>query len=564
MNLMTKKDFNDLCLSILNPLKGKYSEDGALLNLGTTATVYEDVSIGMEAFARPLWGLVPMWKGGCDDNGFDKIYLKGLCAGPDKSSADYWGKCRDNDQRFVEMASISYAMLFVPDKVWNPLTDEQKNNLAQWLYQINNFRVVDNNWTFFRVLVNAALYKCGMEYDKAQLKKDLDRIEEFYVGDGWYKDGGDGQKDYYIAFAFHFYSLIYAVAMEKEDSENSKKFKERAMLFAKQFIYWFADDGDALPYGRSLTYRFAQTAFWGACLMADVKPYPVDVIKGIIVRNFEKWFEESQIFDNSHILTIGYKYSNLIFAENYNAPGSPYWSMKAFAFMMLDDDHEFWSCTPAPLPELEQNICLPCADMTVSRINGEVFAYPGGTNNNFVCGQILPKYLKFSYSTLFGFNVPCSNIFLREAAPDNMLVFDMDGIIMQRRRNYSIDVSADKICSVWSPIEGIMVKSTVIPQPWGHERIHEITSDYECTAIDCGYAVACRDKDNFASSKTENTAECSNDFSYCSVEGGETVVIDASPNTNIVYNKTKIPAVKYEIHKGENKIKTVVRVVRQK
>ena len=131
MNLMTKKDFNDLCLSILNPLKGKYSEDGALLNLGTTATVYEDVSIGMEAFARPLWGLVPMWKGGCDDNGFDKIYLKGLCAGPDKSSADYWGKCRDNDPRFVEMASISYSMLFVPDKVWKTLTDEQKNNLAQ-------------------------------------------------------------------------------------------------------------------------------------------------------------------------------------------------------------------------------------------------------------------------------------------------------------------------------------------------------------------------------------------------------------------------------------------------
>ena len=69
MNLITKKDFNDLCLSILSPLKEKYSAGYAKADLGATATTYEDITVSMEAFARPLWGIVPLWAGGCDDNG---------------------------------------------------------------------------------------------------------------------------------------------------------------------------------------------------------------------------------------------------------------------------------------------------------------------------------------------------------------------------------------------------------------------------------------------------------------------------------------------------------------
>lgn len=33
------------------------------------------------------------------------------------------------------------------------------------------------------------------------------------------------------------------------------------MEFAKQFIYWFDEEGEAIPFGRSLTYRFSQVSF---------------------------------------------------------------------------------------------------------------------------------------------------------------------------------------------------------------------------------------------------------------------------------------------------------------
>ena len=54
------------------------------------------------------------------------------------------------------------------------------------------------------------------------------------------------------------------------------------MTFAKTFIYWFADNGEAVPYVRSLTYRFAQCAFWSACLLADIRPFSVSVPKTVI------------------------------------------------------------------------------------------------------------------------------------------------------------------------------------------------------------------------------------------------------------------------------------------
>lgn len=166
--------------------------------------------------------------------------------------------------------------------------------------------------------------------------------------------------------------------MEDDDKERSDIYKERATEFAKTFIYWFDEDGEALPYGRSLTYRFAQAAFWGACILADIRPFSLGVMKGILIRNIENWLSKN-IFDTSGILSVGYDYSNLLMAEHYNAHGSPYWGLKAYIFLMLPDDHEFWSCDIEEMPKLDELELIKEADMLVSRRNGKSVAYPAGT-----------------------------------------------------------------------------------------------------------------------------------------------------------------------------------------
>lgn len=554
-----KKYFTDMLKCILEPIKKYYN--GGKVCCSKHSAWYEDASADMEAFARPLWGLVPFWAGGGSDAELEELYKKGLIDGADASGEGYWGECHERDQRFVEMASIAYGILFAPEKVWQPLGDKGRDNLSAWLLTINDHDVCDSNWIFFRVLVNTAMKKAGREYSADCLEKDLARIDEFYKGNGWYRDGVHGQADYYVPFALHFYGLVYAVVSEKEDGERARLYKQRACEFAKTFIYWFDEDGEALPYGRSLTYRFAQSAFWGACVAADIRPFPIEVMKGIIARNIENWMNKD-IFDHSGIMTVGYDYPNLLMAEHYNAHGSPYWALKAFVFLMLPDGHEFWSADAAPMPELDEMKLIKEADMLISRRNGKSVAYTCGNNESFDCGQIIPKYLKFAYSAHFGFNVMRSQINLAEASCDSMLVFELDSMIMVRRRFKSGTVKEDKLIIEWSPFEGIDVKTTVTPKSFGHVREHEITSAYDCAAYDAGFAVASRDIDGCRAERGGENASVKNNFQCCAVtasNGGEGVIIPASPNTNLRYRKTLIPAARYEIKRGKTVVKTIIR-----
>ena len=44
-----------------------------------------------------------------------------------------------------------------------------------------------------------------MKYSAEKLESGLAKIESYYLGDGWYQDGGSCQKDYYISFALDVY-----------------------------------------------------------------------------------------------------------------------------------------------------------------------------------------------------------------------------------------------------------------------------------------------------------------------------------------------------------------------
>ncbi len=559
-NLHSKEDFQNLVLKILNPLKPYYSQEKARIQLGVTMAHYDINATWMEAFSRPLWALVPFWAGGGRDKAdslaaFEGIYRSGLAAGTDKSNPEYWGECGVADQRFVEMAAISYGMMFAPEIVWEPLTEQEKQNLCGYLNKINENALPMCNWILFAVLANIAMKQVGYPYSQKMLDKYLDSLETFYLGDGWYQDGFSKQKDYYVSFAIHFYSLIYAKVMERDDPERAALYKERAMKFAKQFIYWFDEDGGAIPFGRSLTYRFSQASFFSACLLAGIEPFPIEVMKGLIVRHLDCWLKKD-IFDRDGILTIGYGYPNLIMSEHYNAPGSPYWALKIFAFLMLPDEHPFWSAEAAPFPKLTANCPMPYADMYVRHYGNHTTAFAPGVYSPKGHGQDMAKYSKFAYDTKFSISVAKSCYELRENAPDSMLAFFIDGYVYVRRICIECKISETGVYSKWSPYPGIEVETTIIPEEKGHRRIHKITSDRECVAYDCGFSVNRGDfvPVGYNSHVGATYALSGNENSYCRVEAegeaqngamGEIIIPD--PNLNLLYTKTAIPAVKYNI-----------------
>ena len=558
----TKQAAQQALLDVLDPLKPFYSESCARLYVGVTSAHYENDTIPMEAFARPLWGLVPFWAGGGHDREFEEIYRKGLEAGPDPEHPDYWHTCRDYDQKFCEIAAIAFGILFCPEIVWEPLSEKAKDNLTEWMWEINRHECCACNWQFFNIITNVALYKAGRPYDKKRMEEGLDCIDAYYDAGGWYNDGNGGDKDYYNPFVMVTYGMVYARFMEKEDPERCQRFLDRALVFGKDYIYWFSEDGAPFAYGRSMTYRFAQLAYFSVCVLCGVEVFPLPVLKGIIARHLACWLN-LPIWDNADILTIGYAYPNLQMSESYNAPGSPYWAMKAFMFLGIPDDHPFWSAEYAPFPALEKRKYLEHAKMIIQRGNGNVVALMPGRLKSDGHSHTVEKYSKFAYSSRFGFSIMRSNLTLPECAPDSTLVFEAYGYLFVKDMiEPDFTVSEEKISFSWTPIKGIHVTTTIEPTDAGHIRTHEITSDIECRAYDCGFALSTDDRKPFKRHADGHMAEVENGDGYCrvrSIQGdGSGEVLIPDPNTNLISSKTSIPMAVYRIGAGTQTIRTEV------
>lgn len=561
MFLQSKRDYQEKLFEILNPLVPHYSSGRAKLALGYTGAVYSPAVAEFEGFARVLWGLAPYFHGGGTSKEFEEIYVNGLTHGTDPQDSEYWGAVTDFQQELVEMAAIALGLLLAPEKLWDPLSPDAKSNLAAWLNQANTASVHSNNWKFFAVLVNVAFKKLGRpEYNQSVVDANLKEINSYYVGDGWYQDGPTDRYDYYVAFALHFYGLIYSAFMDEEDPVNSKLFRDRAYIFGKQFLYWFDETGAGVVYGRSLTYRFAQVAFFSACIYAGVETLDLSVMKGIIDRNLNMWWQ-SHMQDFSGILTIGYQYPNLIMAESYNAPGSPLWALKTFLLLALDDNHPYWSAPAAPYPPVESVKFLPQGKMILAHHDGNAIMYPHGLKCDVpLIGHMQEKYGKFAYCSKFGFSVRRSNDYLEDMAPDSDLVFEIGGRFFGRGVSKS-DAADGKIVSRWSPFEGIEVTSELtVLDGKSYSLRHTVVSKISCTAYACGFSVP-RDASGYSAEFSEESAQVLTDMGGCEISGGEGLIIEASPNTNLLYPHASIPSVKYPIQIGENVFSSHIRIL---
>lgn len=560
-SLKTKEDLRGALLNIVEPLIPFLKEQKlGHLELGTSGAVYNENSREVEAFLRPLWGIGPLSTLQCEnDSELIQYFINGLISGTDPSSESYYGKVNDYDQRIVEMASISLSLMLSKDIFWDALTSGEQDNLYNWLIQINDHTIPNTNWLFFRILVNVAMKKCGRQWSEEMVSRDLDKIDSFYLNDGWYFDGYENQIDYYIPFGMHYYGLIYAKVMEEEDPKRSKEYKERAKIFAQTYKDWFSVDGPAIPFGRSLTYRFAQSCFWSALAYANVEALPWGVIKGIVMRNLRYWFNEN-IFTADGLLNIGYAYQNLNMAEGYNAPGSPYWALKTFLVLAVPDDHPFWTSEERELPFAEISVqkssrMIICHDKT----GKEVQAFTSGQHSH-EHAHADAKYEKFVYSTTFGFSVPKGRLLLKQGAFDSCLALsEGDGYYRTRYGCESYDIKEDYIKSCWKPWNDVVVKSFIIPlTPW-HVRIQVIDTKRVLDIAEGG----------FAAPAWIGTEKLLNDKIFYKFKDCITGIVDLSgtlkaemiepePNTNLLYSRTVIPTLIGRINPGKNILASAV------
>ncbi|XOQ13497.1 MAG: DUF2264 domain-containing protein [Shouchella clausii] len=556
--LKTRSDLAKLLQQVLAPTTRYYSEGFARLHLGGTGAAYSRSVAGFEGFSRILWGLVPLLAGTDEADHLLKLHVEGIKNGTNPRHREYWGDVTDYDQRVVEIAVFGLALLLIPEKIWAPLQEEEKENLYHWLAQINHVDVWDCNWLFFPVLVNLGFKQVGLPYDQRKIADNLERIDQFYLENGWYGDGLNGHRDYYVPFALHYYGLVYAKVMEKDDPVRAECYKARATEFAKDFIYWFAKDGSAIPYGRSMTYRFAQAAFWSAAIFAGITPFSLGVMKGLLFRHL-RWWCQQPIFDHLGLLTIGYAYPNLIMAENYNSPGSPYWALKVFLPLALKQDDSFWGVEEEPLPRLEKHIVQEAPRFILCRDERghHAFAFNAGHLSTNGHTHTAAKYEKFVYSTAFGFSVPRAEWGLEQGAFDSTLALsERDNLYRVKRQSEEYAIARQFLYTTWKPWQDVEVTTWVIPGvPW-HVRVHKIKTNRLLDAADGGFALGLEGDESESFEQFSSGGSCLAKTATAASgivnlrEDGDTALIFPHANTNLLHARTVIPTVRTKIERG--------------
>lgn len=365
------------------------------------------VSDGLEGYARSFL-LASFRIAGADgkvDPRLIERYTQGLTAGTLRDSPEAWPALTDCSQQMVEAASIAIGLHETRPWIWDTLDSADQERVVEWLSGFVGARTWDNNWRLFQVVSEQFLASVGAPHSKDDIEGGLERIEDWYVGDGWYSDGDGRNFDYYIGWAMHLYPLLWArMAGPDGDGGRGAVYRERLSLFLSAYPQFFGADGAPVHQGRSLTYRFAATAPVWLGALADCTPLAPGLTRRL-ASGTARHFVERGVPDERGLLPLGWYGTHLPTTQPYSGPASPYWASKAFLGLLLPADHPVWTEREQPLPVEEgtQYTALPAPGWLLHGTphDGIVRLVNHGSDHNPPDGpgEDDPHYAKFGYST---------------------------------------------------------------------------------------------------------------------------------------------------------------------
>lgn len=524
------------------------------MRIDAAGAIFDDAAAELEGFARPLWGLAAAAFGAIELDCWP-LYRRGLTNGTDPDHPDYWGDAGPVDQRLVDLAAIGFALCVARPQLWDPLDDAAKAHVRAYLSAARDQPFSNNNWKFFRLIIDLGLEAIGVATDHATQAAYLREIDGFWLGDGWYRDGHTDQLDHYVGFAFHFYGLLYA-RLSRGEAVRAEIFRARARLFAPDFQHWFASDGAALPFGRSLTYRFGSAAFWGALAFADVEALPWGIVKGLYLRHL-RWWSRQPMMRRDGVLTLGYAYPNAAIAEDYSSAMSPYWAFKAFLPLALPANHPFWLAEEQDGSRPDTGVPLSAPGMLVRHEPGQTIALSSGQSNIRV-RHGAEKYAKFAYSTRYGFSVEADLRAVDRLSLDSMLgLIDEDGSLRVREACEVAEVANASLYALWRPWRDVAVETWLWWDGDWQMRLHRIRSERRLRSIEGGFAMprAPIVREHAAVLPCAGLAlESDRDWSgilATAASGRQARHLVAQPNTNLLHPRTAVPQLLGDVARGE-------------
>lgn len=322
----------------------------------------------MECFGRLMAGIAP-WLALPDDDTAEELQRKQLrewalqayMNAVDTNNPDYlcWGI---GGQNLVDAAYIAESFLRAYDTLWMPLDNQTKQ---RYLTEFRKLRKIDppyTNWLLFSSTIESFMAKAKGEYDQYRVNSACRKMEEWYVGDGWYADGPSFSFDYYSSYVFHpmYLETLQAMIDAKANTRlDYQKYYNRALKRCQKYAIvlerFISPDGTFPVFGRSIPYRLA--AMQPLALMAWYQTLPKELTNGqvraALTKVMHRMFDSQQNFNEGGFLTIGFCGSQPNIADWYTNNGSLYMTTLAFMPLGLPANHPFWTDAAQPWTQVK-------------------------------------------------------------------------------------------------------------------------------------------------------------------------------------------------------------------
>ncbi|ULQ51001.1 DUF2264 domain-containing protein [Flavihumibacter fluvii] len=311
----------------------------------------------LEAVGRTMAGIAP-WLALPDDNTPEgqqrkqlrELLLKGLPHAVDPGHPDYLN-FRTEQQPIVDAAFLAHAFLRAPG-LWKALDSVTQHRFILEFSSLRDRIPAYSNWLLFAGITEAFLAKIGAGYDPLRIDIAYRKFKEWYVGDGWYKDGENFAMDYYNSFVIHPMLVdMLAVMVAKKmvaETEYTKAVK-RMVRYSEYLERSISPEGYFPVMGRSMAYRNAAFQALGqVALMEKLPEYiqPAQVRCGL-TKVIQHIFEQRGTFSADGWLQLGFAGHQPEIADTYTSTGSLYLCTVGFLPLGLPANHPFWTAPAA-------------------------------------------------------------------------------------------------------------------------------------------------------------------------------------------------------------------------
>lgn len=346
-----------------NMSEGKLQEN-MLVELSPTWDGRDKRVTYMECFGRLMAGLAPWLSLPDDDTAEGKQRkqlrewaLKSYAQSVDPESKDYllW---RKEGQPLVDAAYIAESFLRGYDALWVPLDDLTKQRYIAEFQQLRRVDPPYTNWLLFSSTIECFLKKAGAQTDYYRITSALRKVDEWYVGDGWYSDGEDFAFDYYNSFVIHPMYVECLEVMTNGGKQNIWNVKggnfpnalKRMQRFGMILERFVSPEGTFPVFGRSITYRTGVLQPLALLSLRGWLPkeLPAGQVRAAMTAVIQRMFGDNRNFNAEGYLTLGFNGSQPNISDWYTNNGSLYLASLAFLPLGLPADAPFWTDAPQP------------------------------------------------------------------------------------------------------------------------------------------------------------------------------------------------------------------------